>query len=162
MKQKLNGHTSSGASCIASATPLCHAVLCLRLQVLLNCINGTLVCSLGEQQRVAFARLLLHRPGLSFLDEATSAVDSETEAVLYRALQSQSKSFVSVGERTRLGQSVRIKQCWSPDMVGLGVQASNIFWVLLQGIGRNCVLTTRMCWSIEEAGSGDYKRCRSI
>ena len=59
-----------------------------------------IMCSLGEQQRVAFARLLLHRPGLSFLDEATSAVDSETAAVLYRALQHQSKSFVSVGERT--------------------------------------------------------------
>ena len=56
------------------------------------------MCSLGEQQRVAFARLLLHRPGLSFLDEATSAVDSDTEAVLYKTLQHQSKSFVSVGE----------------------------------------------------------------
>ncbi len=54
--------------------------------------------SLGEQQRVAFARLLLHRPGLAFLDEATGAVDSETEALLYRALQNQLSSYISIGE----------------------------------------------------------------
>jgi len=57
------------------------------------------MCSLGEQQRVAFARLLLHRPQLAFLDEATGAVDSEIEAILYRALQKQSQCFVSVGEK---------------------------------------------------------------
>lgn len=60
------------------------------------------ILSLGEQQRVAFARLLLHRPGLAFLDEATGALDSETEAVLYRALQRQSQSFVSIGHRKEL------------------------------------------------------------
>jgi hypothetical protein len=66
-------------------------------------ISSWSFCSLGEQQRVAFARLLLHRPGLAFLDEATGALDSETEAVLYRALQRQSQSFVSIGKRRRLG-----------------------------------------------------------
>lgn len=47
---------------------------------------------------MAFARLLLHRPGLAFLDEATGAVDSETEALLYRALQNQLSSYISIGE----------------------------------------------------------------
>lgn len=37
------------------------------------------VLSLGEQQRVAFVRLLLRRPSIAFLDEATSAVDNKTE-----------------------------------------------------------------------------------
>jgi len=60
------------------------------------------IFSLGEQQRVAFARLLLHRPQLAFLDEATGAVDSEIEAILYRALQKQSQCFVSVGHRKEL------------------------------------------------------------
>jgi len=40
----------------------------------------------GEQQRLAFARVLLHRPAFVFLDEATSAVDPATEQRLYQAL----------------------------------------------------------------------------
>ncbi|MBZ8140645.1 hypothetical protein CLD22_12135 [Rubrivivax gelatinosus] len=40
----------------------------------------------GEQQRLAFARVLLHRPAFVFLDEATSAVDPATERRLYQAL----------------------------------------------------------------------------
>lgn len=40
----------------------------------------------GEQQRLAFARVLLHQPDFVFLDEATSAVDPETERRLYDAL----------------------------------------------------------------------------
>ena len=56
------------------------------------------VLSLGEQQRVAFLRLLLHEPALAFLDEATGALDSATEASCYRALQKHSTSFVSVGK----------------------------------------------------------------
>ena len=39
--------------------------------------------SLGEQQRLAFARLLLAKPGYAFLDEATSALDEANEARLY-------------------------------------------------------------------------------
>jgi putative ATP-binding cassette transporter len=39
--------------------------------------------SLGEQQRIAFARALLFRPGLLVLDEATSALDPPAEAEMY-------------------------------------------------------------------------------
>merc|ERR1712217_519404 len=41
------------------------------------------VLSRGEQQRCAFCRALLWKPQLLVLDEATSAVDIETEALLY-------------------------------------------------------------------------------
>ncbi len=40
----------------------------------------------GERQRIAFARLLLQRPELIILDEATSAIDDEGQASLLRLL----------------------------------------------------------------------------
>ena len=49
--------------------------------------NWTMALSVGEQQRVAFARALLYRPDWLFLDEATSALDEATEAELYRLLK---------------------------------------------------------------------------
>lgn len=55
------------------------------------------VLSLGEQQRVAFLRLLLHRPVMSFLDEATGALDTPTEAVLYTALRRYCPCYISIG-----------------------------------------------------------------
>ncbi|KFM24165.1 putative ABC transporter ATP-binding protein [Auxenochlorella protothecoides] len=60
--------------------------------------------SIGEQQRVAFARLLYHRPGLAFLDEATSGLDAATEDAIYTALAATGASFVSVGHRPQLVQ----------------------------------------------------------
>jgi len=48
--------------------------------------NWQQLLSGGEQQRVAFARVLLQRPDFVFLDEATSALDPATEAALYQAL----------------------------------------------------------------------------
>ena len=60
--------------------------------------------SLGEQQRLAFARILLLKPGLLFLDEATSALDEDSEAKLYGLLRAASwrLTMVSVGHRSTL------------------------------------------------------------
>jgi vitamin B12/bleomycin/antimicrobial peptide transport system ATP-binding/permease protein len=60
------------------------------------------VLSLGEQQRLAFARLLINRPLYAVLDEATSALDSENEANLYRKLQELGIQYISVGHRTSI------------------------------------------------------------
>ena len=57
------------------------------------------VLSLGEQQRLAFARLLLNRPRFAVLDEATSALDVANEANLYRLLAEHGIHYISVGHR---------------------------------------------------------------
>jgi putative ATP-binding cassette transporter len=60
--------------------------------------------SLGEQQRLAFARIFLTKPALLFLDEATSALDEPSEARLYGLLRAASwkPTIVSVGHRSTL------------------------------------------------------------
>jgi putative ATP-binding cassette transporter len=40
----------------------------------------------GEQQRLAAARVLLHKPDFVFLDEATSALDADNELHIYNTL----------------------------------------------------------------------------
>jgi putative ATP-binding cassette transporter len=57
------------------------------------------VLSLGEQQRLAFARLLVNRPGYAVLDEATSALDVANEANLYQCLLQLGIHYISVGHR---------------------------------------------------------------
>ncbi|MEG4278669.1 ABC transporter ATP-binding protein/permease [Microcoleus sp. MON1_C1] len=60
------------------------------------------ILSLGEQQRLAFARLLLTEPRYAILDEATSALDLKNEQHLYEQLQATKTTFVSVGHRVSL------------------------------------------------------------
>ena len=58
----------------------------------------------GEQQRLAFARVLLARPDIVFLDEATSALDNASEATLYDLIRERlpKTTIVSVAHRTTL------------------------------------------------------------
>lgn len=60
------------------------------------------VLSLGEQQRLAFARLLLTKPKLVLLDEATSALDESNEAHLYQQIGKAGITYISVGHRRTL------------------------------------------------------------
>lgn len=62
------------------------------------------ILSIGEQQRVAFARLLLCKPRFAFLDEATSALDEENEERMYRLVIESGAGFISAGHRTTLIQ----------------------------------------------------------
>lgn len=55
--------------------------------------------SVGEQQRLAFARVLVHRPQIVILDEATSALDAGNEAVLYARLRSSGATLISIAHR---------------------------------------------------------------
>ena len=60
--------------------------------------------SIGEQQRLAFARVLLARPEIVFLDEATSALDEAAEMSLYRLLREAPwrPTIISVGHHGTL------------------------------------------------------------
>ena len=60
--------------------------------------------SLGEQQRVAFARLFLRHPKFAFLDEATSALDEDNQNHLYHMIKESGIGFISVGHRETLIQ----------------------------------------------------------
>jgi putative ATP-binding cassette transporter len=58
--------------------------------------------SVGEQQRLAFARILVHKPRYAVLDEATSGLDVTNEEKLYRELRTTGTHFISVGHRPTL------------------------------------------------------------
>lgn len=79
------------------------------------------VLSLGEQQRIAFVRALIHKPEWLFMDEATSALDEPTERVLYMLLSERlhNTAMISVGHRGTLNSFHKKKLmldgagCWS-------------------------------------------------
>jgi len=58
----------------------------------------------GEQQRVAWVRLIYHQPRLALLDEATSAVSEELEYLMYKGAIERGITLVSVGHRGSLRQ----------------------------------------------------------
>ena len=62
------------------------------------------ILSVGEQQRLAFARVLFNQPQVVFLDESTSAMDEGLEHALYSLLRTEMPNtlLVSVGHRSTL------------------------------------------------------------
>lgn len=64
--------------------------------------NHTL--SPGEQQRLAIARLLLHKPAVAFLDEATASMDEGLEFEMYQLINQvlPNSTIISVGHRSTL------------------------------------------------------------
>jgi putative ATP-binding cassette transporter len=63
------------------------------------------ILSLGEQQKLSFVRVFLHKPKWIFLDEATSSLDQQSETYLYMTLFEQLGDYstvISVGHRSNL------------------------------------------------------------
>lgn len=59
--------------------------------------------SSGEQQQLAFARLLLKKPKYAFLDEATTSVDAITQNILYELVMEHCTAWISVGYKNSIG-----------------------------------------------------------
>lgn len=88
--------TLQAALCYPSGEHAFSRAACQQVleDVRLDALAGELDCcddwarrlSPGEQQRLAFARVLLQQPDFLFLDEATSSLDADNEAWLYRML----------------------------------------------------------------------------
>ncbi|WP_375468985.1 ABC transporter ATP-binding protein/permease [uncultured Nostoc sp.] len=94
-----------------SETKMCHVLAQVNLADLPERLGGfdieldwANVLSLGEQQRLAFARLLLNTPSYVILDEATSALDLANEKNLYQQLKAKQTTLISVGHRPSLLQ----------------------------------------------------------
>jgi len=78
------------------------------------------ILSPGEQQRLAFGRLLLARPTAALLDEATSAMDEGLEDAMYRLLREQLPDtlLASVGHRSSLYRHHAVQLVLSGDGTG--------------------------------------------
>jgi putative ATP-binding cassette transporter len=65
----------------------------------------------GEQQRVAFVRALLTRPAVLFMDEASSALDTETEELVYQLILQElpDAAIVSVAHRESVAKHHKVR-----------------------------------------------------
>ena len=92
-------HTDDAATAILHRCHLGHLVDRLDRED-----DWSRILSLGEQQRLAIARVLLNRPAVAFLDEASSALDEGLEHAMYRLLRESlpGTTLVSVGHRSSL------------------------------------------------------------
>ena len=68
--------------------------------------HWNMICSGGEQQRLAIARALLFKPDYMFFDEATASMDEPSEMELYTMLSEEAKdaTIISIGHRSSLAQ----------------------------------------------------------
>jgi putative ATP-binding cassette transporter len=78
--------------------------------------NWSQVLSGGEQQRLAFARVLLNKPDWVFLDEATASLPDDAQAALYRLLTERlpDATVVSIGHRDSLAEFHTRRLDWKP------------------------------------------------
>ena len=91
-----------------SAEALAEAITAVGLPALASRLqeeaHWNRMLSLGEQQRLGIARVILEAPDYLFLDEATASLDEAAESALYRLLEARlaGTTIVSIGHRSAL------------------------------------------------------------
>ena len=111
-KQRQNTNSNSNRRPLPTDDEMRAVLRAVQLAPLLDRVDGDLttsadwaaVLSLGEQQRIAIARVLLAKPRLVLMDESTSALDTRNERLMYEELKRAGVTYVSVGHRPTLLQ----------------------------------------------------------
>lgn len=95
--------------------------------------NWSTRLSPGEQQRLAFVRVLLTRPEVLFLDEASSALDAETEQALYTLLLQElpQSAIISIAHREVIAKyhQIRWQFVAQEPPVGVDTQAQSRYLI---------------------------------
>lgn len=103
-------HSQAKAHVPISDTRICDILRLVQLEHLVEKLyveeTWSQILSLGEQQRLAIGKVLLHQPEWLFLDEATSALDEANEDLMYTLIRTMCPmtTMVSVAHRPRLAQ----------------------------------------------------------
>ncbi|MSP51849.1 MAG: ABC transporter ATP-binding protein/permease [Alphaproteobacteria bacterium] len=109
-----------------------HALMDVGLPALVERLNDDQnwgqALSPGEQQRVAFARVLLKKPNWVFLDEATASLDTQLEEKMYALLCERlpGLTVVSIGHRPALARFHRRRLSIVPGREGAMIESSPI------------------------------------
>jgi putative ATP-binding cassette transporter len=119
---------------IASCLELCR--LPHLQQAIGETANWSQHLSPGEQQRLAFVRVFLNRPDILFLDEASSAMDGETEEALYTLLPQQlpGVTVVSIAHRETLARFHRQRWHFSRNSGASALRDEEGFRVEVSGL----------------------------
>lgn len=101
----------------------------------------------GQRQRLSIARALLKKPRVLILDEATSAVDNETEAAIQRSLEQIRKGRTVIMIAHRLSTIVNADNIVVLDRGEIAAQGSHKVLVEQPGI-------YQQLWKVQTGGAG--------